>query len=137
MADVLTARQRSFCMSRIRGADTAPEVRLRKSLWALGLKYRLRSRLPGRPDMVLARWRVVVFVDGCFWHQCPRHSVRPKSNAQFWRSKLEGNVARDRRVTAELKKLGWRVIRIWEHDVEKDVVRAARRLHLRITRFER
>ena len=83
--DVLTPSQRSYCMSRIRAQHTAPEMRLRAALFDLGLRYRLKSTLPGRPDIVFHRSRVVVFVDGCFWHCCPDHSTKPRTNAAFWR----------------------------------------------------
>lgn len=128
MADVLTKRQRSYCMSRIRGRDTKPEVRLRKALWKGGLRYRVRVGLPGRPDVVFASLRAVVFVDGCFWHVCPRHAVPPKANAAFWRRKLKANVARDRLVDRKLRELGWRVIRVWEHEVRANPEGAARKV---------
>lgn len=117
MADVLTEKQRSFCMSRIKGRDTKPEVTLRKELWRLGFRYRLRSKLPGKPDLVFPKYRAVLFVDGCFWHGCPRHMVRPKTNYSFWADKVRQNKARDRRVNKILKNNGWRVIRVWEHDI--------------------
>lgn len=128
MSDVLTPAQRSYCMSRIRGVDTQPEVRLRKALWRLGLRYRLRNRLPGKPDLVFRSLNTVVFVDGCFWHSCPKHSVMPKTNQDFWQAKLRGNVERDRRVSRQLRSLGWHVIRVWEHEVRADPERAAVRL---------
>lgn len=136
MSDVLTKTQRSYCMSRIRGADTQPEVRLRKALWRLGLRYGLSSKLPGKPDLVIPKQKAALFVDGCFWHQCPVHSVRPRTNAAFWKKKLEANVARDRKVTLELRRLGWHVIRIWEHDVRTQPERTAARL-IRMIRLRR
>lgn len=109
---------RSQQMSRIRGANTSPERMVARALWAAGLRYRLRfSRLAGRPDIVFSRARVVVFVDGCFWHGCPDHYVRPRSRSVFWRRKLRENVTRDRRQTAVLEELGWSVLRFWEHTV--------------------
>ena len=134
MTDVLTSAQRRHCMSRIRRRDTTPEVRLRKALWALGLRYRLGSKLPGKPDLVFAANRVALFVDGCFWHLCPEHAVRPKSNQHFWQQKLEANVERDRRNDCELRSLGWRVIRIWEHEIKSDTEAVALSLYSRIRR---
>jgi DNA mismatch endonuclease, patch repair protein len=134
MSDVLTHSQRSYCMSRIRGRDTKPEVRLRKELWRLGLRYRLVNSLPGRPDLVLKAKRAVVFVDGCFWHRCPRHSVEPKTNREFWKNKLDTNVRRDRRADRALRKLGWRVVRVWEHQVREDPVLLAMQVLRRIER---
>lgn len=108
-------------MSRVRSRDTKPELLLRKALWAEGFRYRLRSRLPGKPDLVFRGDGLVVFVDGCFWHGCPIHSTQPKTNATFWSEKLEANVSRDVRVTAELRVLGWTVLRIWQHQIQEDL----------------
>lgn len=112
MTDVLTPKQRSFCMSQIRGRDTKPEIWLRKQLWALGLRYTLESRLPGKPDMVFPRYRVVVFVDGCFWHGCPKHLVKPKTNRSFWLKKINLNRVRDRKVTSGEKGSGLDLIHL-------------------------
>lgn len=115
-------------MSRICGSNTTPELNLRKALWQHGLRYRLKSKLPGRPDIVIPRYRIAVFVDGCFWHGCPLHGIRPKTNKRFWRAKLARNIARDREVTNAIRKCGWSVIRFWEHDVESGVNRCAMRI---------
>jgi DNA mismatch endonuclease (patch repair protein) len=106
-------------MSRIRGRDTGPERVLRRCLRSAALGgYRLHHRTPaGRPDVVYPGRRVAVFIDGCFWHGCPRHYVRPGSRCDFWAAKLIENVDRDRRQTAELESAGWRVVRGWEHEV--------------------
>ncbi|MFC1680354.1 very short patch repair endonuclease [Pseudomonadota bacterium] len=119
--DVMTPAQRSWCMSRIRGQNTGPELILRKALWRRGLRYRLKNRLPGRPDVIFPGRRIAVFVDGCFWHGCMEHGVAPKNNAEFWKKKLKGNKVRDAEVNAQLEELGWTVIRIWEHEVRSDV----------------
>lgn len=108
-------------MSRIRGRDTTPELLVRLALWQRGLRYRVRTKLPGRPDIVFGRLRVAVFIDGCFWHACPEHGVEPKANAQFWQEKLGTNVQRDLRATAALRATGWHVLRFWEHEVERDL----------------
>ena len=116
MADTLSPEGRSERMSRIRGKDTAPELALRKALHALGLRYRLHARLPGKPDIVLPRHSAVVFVHGCFWHRhrgC-RIATTPKSNTAFWREKFDRNVARDKRVRRQLRVAGWRVFIAWE-----------------------
>ena len=116
MADTLSPRERSERMSRIRGKDTAPELALRKALHALGLRYRLHAKLPGKPDIVLPRHSAVVFVHGCFWHRhrgC-RIATTPKSNTAFWREKFDRNVARDKRVRRQLRAAGWRVFVAWE-----------------------
>lgn len=120
MSDVLTKDQRRYCMSQIRGKDTTPELLLRKATWAIGLRYRLHRRI-GRtkPDMVFIGPKVAVFVDGCFWHRCPLHSVLPKNNRKFWKQKLEQNVQRDLRNTSQLEEAGWEVLRFWEHEIEE------------------
>jgi DNA mismatch endonuclease (patch repair protein) len=117
MADFLSPKERSERMSRIGSRDTLPEVALRKALHALGLRFRIHDkRLPGRPDIVLPRFRTVVLVHGCFWHRHPgcKVATTPKSNTAFWREKFERNTVRDARNTASLEALGWRVLVAWE-----------------------
>lgn len=107
-------------MSRLGRRDTAPERAIRSELHRRGLRFRVdREVLAGsrtRPDLVFVTARVVVFIDGCFWHGCPEHRSWPKSNADWWREKLEGNVRRDRLTDTALTDVGWLVIRIWEHE---------------------
>jgi DNA mismatch endonuclease, patch repair protein len=105
-------------MSRIQGRNTGPELAVRKALWALQFRYRTHYAILGRPDIVFPKARVAVFIDGCFWHGCPLHGVRPKSNREFWNQKLRKNRVRDRKVSRALKSDGWRVLRFWEHEVE-------------------
>lgn len=109
--------------------DTLPELRLRRELHRRGLRYRVDRAVPGlarvRPDLLFSRARVAVFVDGCFWHSCDEHAHLPKSNTAWWLAKLEANVLRDRRADARLDALGWRVLRVWEHE---DPVAAADRV---------
>ncbi|MBV9968086.1 MAG: very short patch repair endonuclease [Alphaproteobacteria bacterium] len=131
--DVLTPAQRSFCMSRNRGRNTGPEVRLRRALWGLGLRYRLGSRLPGRPDLVFPGVKLAVFVDGCFWHSCPEHGVMPKGNSTFWNQKLARTKERDSVVDGELLKRGWRVIRLWEHEIERSAAGAAHKVAIALS----
>lgn len=103
-------------MSGIRGKDTKPELTIRRGLHALGFRYRLHAReLPGRPDLVLAKYRAAIFVHGCFWHghNCPLFKW-PAARKDFWREKIEGNVARDERAVAALLASGWRVAIVWE-----------------------
>lgn len=100
--------------------DTRPEVVLRSELHRMGLRFRIdRSPMPGcrsRADIVFGPSKVAVFVDGCFWHRCPVHGTEPKNNAQWWADKLDANVARDVRVDHQLRKAGWCVVRVWEHE---------------------
>jgi DNA mismatch endonuclease, patch repair protein len=117
MSDVVDTATRSRMMSGIRGKDTQPELVVRRYLHAAGLRFRLHDRkLPGRPDLVLPRYRAVVFVHGCFWHQHPgcRLAVMPKQNRAFWKEKLGANQERDRRRVADLEAAQWRVFTIWE-----------------------
>ena len=110
-------------MSHIRSHDTKPEVKLRKELHRLGYRYRINKKgLPGSPDIVLAKYRTCIFVNGCFWHGhkgCPKF-VLPKSNVEFWQSKIERNRERDLRDYAYLESKGWRVIVVWECELAKD-----------------
>lgn len=120
--DTVDAAKRSEIMSRIRSKDTKPELRLRRALWAAGLRYRKNVvGLPGKPDVVFRKARVCVFMDGCFWHGCPECYRPPKSNGAFWRAKVEGNRARDVRQTEALGKAGWTVLRFWEHEVSRSL----------------
>lgn len=116
MGDVLTPEQRRLNMSRIRSRDTKPELLLRRGLHARGLRFRLhRKDLPGCPDLVFPRFRVAVFVHGCFWHghDCPMFKW-PRTRTGFWRRKIDGNSERDRRAHAALAENHWRVLVIWE-----------------------
>lgn len=119
--DVFTREKRSAVMSRIRGSgNQATELKLMALMRTHGMGgWRRGSKLPGRPDFVFARERLAVFVDGCFWHGCPIHATWPKNNADFWRTKILTNQKRDRVVTRELKRRGWRVLRVWEHSLTR------------------
>ena len=120
---------KSAAMSRVRNRHTTPELAIRRELHRRGLRYRVDMPIPGvgrtRPDIVFTRVRVAVFVDGCFWHRCPEHESLPKTNAEWWLNKLNGNVQRDRATDEALTDAGWRVIRVWEHE---DLVTAADRI---------
>lgn len=111
-------------MSRINGKETKPEVVVRKYLFSEGFRYRKNVKdLPGTPDIVLPRYKTVIFVNGCFWHghKGCRHFVVPDTNREFWIGKIEANIQRDARKSAELEKLGWRVIVIWECELNTKV----------------
>lgn len=118
--DVFSKQKRSWVMSRIR-ADTWVELRFRRACWQAGIRgWRLHRRVEGaRPDMLFARLRVAVFIDGCFWHGCPKCYQAPRNNAQFWRRKLTANRARDRAQSRKLRRQGWQVLRFWECDTER------------------
>ena len=117
MADKLNTQQRHHCMSRIRGKDTKPEILVRKGLHARGFRFRLQDRkLPGRPDIVLPKYGVAIMVNGCFWHghKGCRYATKPKSNIEFWETKIARNKHRDEVTAAHLEALGWTVIVVWE-----------------------
>lgn len=135
MADVLTPEQRRLNMSRIRGSNTKPEMLLRSALHLKGLRFRLHRRdLPGCPDIVFPTARLAIFVDGCFWHGCPEHAVKPKTNAKFWADKLSKNKERDRKVMRTLEQQGWTVVRFWEHEIERDLAGAVVAISRRLNR---
>ena len=122
MADKHSKEIRSMNMSHIHSSNTKPEEKVRKYLFANGFRYRKNVRkLPGTPDIVLPKYRTVVFINGCFWHKhdCPRF-VWPKDNADYWRPKIEGNVSREKKNNDVLQQMGWRVITVWECQLKKD-----------------
>ena len=122
--DTISKEKRSEVMSHIRSKDTKPEMVVRHHLHALGFRYSLHSsKLPGHPDIVLTKWRTVIFVNGCFWHRhegC-KTATMPKSNVEFWQTKFERNVARDKKEHAALEAAGWHVIVLWECEVKKRI----------------
>lgn len=123
MVDVVDKATRSRMMSGIQGKDTKPELVVRKFLHARGLRYRLHDRrLPGIPDLVFPKYRTVVFVHGCFWHQhaACKYATKPKSNVEFWQEKLNANVVRDSRIANLLRNAGWRIFYVWECNTGPD-----------------
>lgn len=121
MADLHTKEQRSYNMSHIKGKDTMLEVKFRKKLFSKGLRgYRLNYKLIGKPDLAFPKKKIVVFIDGCFWHKCPKCFKSPESNKDFWTKKIDGNLERDKKVNHILKENGWTVIRIWQHEIFED-----------------
>lgn len=121
MADVMTPEQRSRCMAAVKGKDTKPEMIVRKYLFSRGLRFRVQVRkLPGTPDIVLPKYKTVIFVNGCFWHghEGCKYFRLPKSNVEFWQNKITRNIERDAETEAELVRLGWKVIRIWECEIK-------------------
>ena len=133
----MTREQRHRCMSRIRGRDTKPELVVRRWLWRQGYRYRLYVKsLPGRPDIVMRKWRTVIFVNGCFWHGHDCQCHRPATNAKFWQDKIERNRERDARNQALLQAAGWHVIVIWECQLNaKNRVKTLRELDVTMSRI--
>ena len=125
--DTLTPEQRSLNMSHIHGRDTGPEVLVRKYLFAKGLRYRKNDkRFPGHPDIVFPKFKTVIFVHGCFWHghEGCRYFRIPSTNVEFWKAKIRRNRERDTKDAAELEKLGWKVITVWECRIKRKADRA-------------
>lgn len=125
MADIVDSKTRSRMMSGIRGSNTRPEMLVRKGLHAAGFRFRLHVRdLPGRPDIVLQKYRTAIFVHGCFWHRHPgcHYATTPTTRPEFWKEKFEANVRRDQENRRKLEEAGWRVLIVWEcalkHDAE-------------------
>ncbi len=131
MTDSISAEHRSWNMSRIKSRDTKPEMTLRSLLHRAGFRFRLHVKeLPGRPDIVLPRYRTAIFVHGCFWHRhegC-RNTTTPSTRAQFWQDKFDSNIDRDKRNVLYLEQLGWRVETVWECDLGKDAAGVVKRL---------
>lgn len=125
MADVLTKKQRSYNMARIKSKNTGPELVLRKLLSQNKVSgYKLHYKIFGRPDLAFPKKRLAVFIDGCFWHKCPLCFVKPTSQIEFWKEKIKNNIKRDKRVNKFLKKNNWKFLRIWEHELKKNPERA-------------
>lgn len=123
MTDVHSKETRSYNMSQIKGKDTKPEVLVRKYLFSRGLRFRKNDkRYPGHPDIVLPKYRTIVFVHGCFWHfhEGCKYAVMPSTNTDFWKEKLMNNKARDQKIQRELEDAGWKVIVVWECQLKKD-----------------
>ncbi len=122
MADTMTLKQRHDCMSRVHSRNTSPELKLRQILWKSGFRYRVNDkRLPGTPDIVLPKYKTVIFVHGCFWHghkDCKNASI-PKTNTDFWVAKITRNQQRDQEVWRQLEAKGWYVIVVWECELKK------------------
>lgn len=118
-----TTRERSELMSKIKSTNTKPEIKLRKFLWGLGIRYRKNvKKLPGTPDVVVSRYKLVIFIDGEFWHgyHWPEKKTKIKSNREFWIPKIERNMQRDKENTEKLKEKGWTVFRFWENQIKKE-----------------
>jgi DNA mismatch endonuclease (patch repair protein) len=123
MPDTLTPSQRRHCMSKVKGKNTAPEMVLRRWLWSKGYRYRLHvARLSGKPDIVFSERKKVIFIHGCFWHKhhCGHFSF-PKTNSEFWKKKIIGNVERDRNNEKILSETGWKFLIVWECEMKKGI----------------
>lgn len=123
MTDTLSKEERSRVMAKVKSRDTKPEKKVRSLLFSLGFRFRLcQKNLPGKPDIVLKKYKTVVFVHGCFWHgheNCKKARV-PKSNVEFWKNKIERNKQRFNEVAGQLRAQGWKVVVVWECEIEND-----------------
>ena len=115
MTDIFSKRKRSEIMSKIRSSKTKPELKLKKIIGKIGFSYQPKNIL-GKPDFADRKNKIAIFIDGCFWHGCGKHCRMPKQNKKYWRQKIKRNIKRDKEVSKNLRKQGWKVIRIWEHD---------------------
>lgn len=121
MTDIHSPEQRRRNMSAVKSKNTKPEMKIRKMLWRKGARgYRIHYNLPGKPDIVFTKQKIAIFIDGCYWHKCPICFSEPQTNTAFWMNKINKNVERDRNNTKQLEKMGWTVLRFWEHEVTKN-----------------
>jgi DNA mismatch endonuclease, patch repair protein len=130
MPDQFSPDERSEIMRRVKSKDTSLERKVRSALHKRGLRYRLYYDLPGKPDIVFVRARVVVFIDSCFWHGCPKHLRMPQSNREYWEKKIGGNIARDNQNNEQYEQSGWFLIRIWEHELKEDFAGSISRIEI-------
>ncbi len=128
LTDVFTKKKRSWVMSRIRSTNTKMENLLAKEMKKAGVKFRRYPKIFGKPDFLIKDKKTIIFIDGCFWHKCPKCYREPKTKKDFWLPKIEKNVERDRKVNKTLKRNGYKVIRFWEHDVEKNIDKCVKRI---------
>jgi len=126
MADWLPKKTRSRIMANIRSKKTKPEIALKKALQGFGFSY--QPKMIGSPDFANKKKKIAIFVHGCFWHKCPKHYKQPESNKKYWLPKLQKNVERDKRNEKMLKSKGYKVIKIWEHDIPKNMNKIIRRI---------
>ncbi len=121
MVDIFSKKKRSEIMSKVRSKDSKIEIEFRKKLWGAGFRYRKNAtRYFGKPDLALPKYQAVIFIDSCFWHGCKKHSSMPQTRKKFWETKIKRNKERDREVDKYYKKLGWKIIRVWEHSIKRE-----------------
>ncbi|RKD26015.1 very short patch repair endonuclease [Ammoniphilus oxalaticus] len=121
MADKITRQQRSNTMRAVRSQGTKLEQAVTKRLWTMGFRFRKNvQKLFGKPDLAIQKYKVVLFIDSCFWHGCPLHCRMPQSNTAYWQQKIERNRTRDEEVDSYYHEKGWKLLRIWEHDLKED-----------------
>jgi len=134
MTDIFSKKKRSEIMSKIRSKDSKIEVEFRKKLWQAGFRYRKNAtKYFGKPDLVLPKYKAVIFIDSCFWHGCKRHGSMPQTRKKFWEEKIARNKQRDKEVNRHYKKVNWKIFRIWEHEIERGAPMIINKLEKRIS----
>ena len=127
--DTVSKKRRSEIMRAVKSKETQIEIAFRKKLWRQGFRYSKNSlKYFGKPDIVLTKYKTAIFIDSCFWHGCKLHCRLPEQNRTYWKKKIQGNRIRDRLVTKTFKKTGWTVVRLWEHQLNKDSDKAISKL---------
>ncbi len=123
MADIFSKKKRSEIMSKVKSKDTKIEIEFRKSIWKSGFRYRKNpSGYFGNPDLVSKKQKTAIFIDSCFWHGCKKHCRLPSTRKSYWLPKIKRNKQRDKEVNRHYKRLGWKIIRVWEHDLKKILI---------------
>ena len=131
MTDTVSKKKRSEIMSRVRSKDSKMEIAFRKALWNKGFRYsKNSSKYFGKPDLILKKYKTVIFIDSCFWHGCKKHCRMPSTNQKYWIQKIKRNKQRDKEVNKYYKKLGWKIFRIWEHEIQKNFDKAISKINL-------
>jgi DNA mismatch endonuclease (patch repair protein) len=129
MTDTVSKKKRSEIMSKVKSKGSKIEIEFRKAIWKAGFRYSKNpTKYFGKPDLVLKKHKTVIFVDSCFWHGCKRHCRLPATRKEYWTEKIERNKQRDKEVNRYYKKIGWKVIRVWEHDIENKAVRIVKNI---------
>ncbi|MDA8272859.1 MAG: very short patch repair endonuclease [Deltaproteobacteria bacterium] len=119
MADTISKQKRSEIMRAVKDRDSGIEIAFRKALWQKGFRYRKNSsKYFGKPDIVLKKYKTVIFIDSCFWHGCKKHCRIPATRKKYWETKIERNKQRDKEVSRHYKKINWKIFRVWEHDIK-------------------
>ncbi len=122
MADKVSKQKRSEIMSKVKSKDSKIEIDFRKAIWRAGLRYRKNPpKYFGKPDLVLKKYKTVIFVDSCFWHGCKKHCRLPATRKKYWTEKIERNRKRDQEVNCYYRKIGWKIIRVWEHEIKNSL----------------
>lgn len=130
MADTVSKKKRSEIMSKVKSKNSKIEVNFRKAIWKAGFRYSKNpTKYFGKPDLALKKHKTVIFVDSCFWHGCKRHCRLPSARKKYWTAKIERNKERDKEVNRHYKKIDWKVIRIWEHEILENIQKTVEKIH--------